>query len=35
MVNITRGIHAGFTFTAPAGAASLANQVEWILERPG
>ena len=34
MVNITRGIHAGFTFTAP-GAASLANQVEWILERPG
>ncbi|MGH3165363.1 MAG: G1 family glutamic endopeptidase [Trebonia sp.] len=34
MINITQGIHAGFTFTAPAGTASLANQVEWILERP-
>jgi peptidase A4-like protein len=33
-VNVTSGIRAGFTFTAPAGTVSLENQAEWILERP-
>lgn len=32
--NVTSGIHAGFTFTAPTGTVSSENQVEWILERP-
>jgi hypothetical protein len=35
LLNVTSGIHAGFTFTAPAGTVSLENQAEWILERPG
>jgi hypothetical protein len=34
LLNVTSGIHAGFTFTAPAGTVSLENQAEWILERP-
>jgi peptidase A4-like protein len=35
LLNVTSGIHAGFTFTAPAGTVSSENQAEWILERPG
>jgi hypothetical protein len=35
LLNVTRGIRAGFTFTAPAGTVSLENQAEWILEHPG
>lgn len=34
LLNVTSGIHAGFTFTAPAGTLSQENQAEWILERP-
>ena len=34
LLNLTSGIHAGFTFTAPDGTVSLENQAEWILERP-
>ncbi len=34
LVNLTTGVHAAATFTAPAGTVSLENQAEWILERP-
>jgi hypothetical protein len=34
LVNVTSGVHAAATFTAPAGTVSLENQAEWILERP-
>lgn len=34
LLNLTSGVHAGFTFTAPAKTVSSENQVEWILERP-
>jgi hypothetical protein len=34
LLNLTSGIHAGFTFTAPTGTVSSENQAEWILERP-
>jgi Peptidase A4 family len=34
LLNVTSGIHAGFTFIAPAGTVSLENQAEWVLERP-
>jgi hypothetical protein len=34
LLNVTTGIHAGFTFTAPTGTVSSENQAEWILERP-
>jgi len=34
MVNVTKGLHAGFIFDAPDGTSSLENQAEWILERP-
>jgi hypothetical protein len=35
LLNLTSGINAGFTFTAPAGTVSSENQAEWILEKPG
>jgi negative regulator of replication initiation len=34
LLNLTSGMHAGFTFTAPARTVSSENQAEWILERP-
>jgi hypothetical protein len=34
LLNLTTGIHAGFTFTAPGKTVSSENQIEWILERP-
>ncbi len=34
LINVTSGVHAAATFTAPAGTVSLENQAEWILERP-
>ena len=34
LINVTSGIHAGFTFTAPTGTVSLENLAEWIFERP-
>jgi hypothetical protein len=35
LLNVTSGVHAGFTFTAPAGIMSMENQADWIFEHPG
>jgi hypothetical protein len=35
LMNVTTGVHTGFTFDAPAGTTLVGNTAEWILERPG
>jgi hypothetical protein len=32
LINVTSGIYAGFTVTAPSGTVSVEDQAEWILD---
>jgi hypothetical protein len=33
-VNVTRGVHISFDFSAPDNIASQENQIEWVMEHP-
>jgi len=35
LINVTKGVHISFDFTAPANTASQENQIEWVMECPG
>lgn len=35
LLNLTTGLHTGFTFNAPSGTTIVGNSAEWIVETPG